>query len=193
MFPVDTPAIDVVDSALRALGAGEDATEAHGSLCGLACVLGARAHGVWLAGLATAQGAPAQAAGDDLGVLDTLAARTCAALSDGDMSFMPLLPSDEQPLALRADALASWCAGFMHGLGEAAGGRATREALSSATSREIIEDFAEIARLTLGEEESDLEAESAYAELVEFVRVSVQLIFEELYDLRQGLASATVH
>ena len=55
-----------------------------------------------------------------------------------------------------------------------------------------MEDFAEIARVTLGDDETDLEAEAAYTELVEFVRVSVQLVFDELYDVRQDLAAASV-
>jgi uncharacterized protein YgfB (UPF0149 family) len=188
-----TPTIELVDDALRTLGAGEEASEAHGSLCGLTCVLGPRAQPVWLASLELTDTGAGPGSGPDLAVLDDLAAAAFSTLSEGDMSFAPLLPADEMPLALRAEALASWCAGFMHGLGEASGGRPTREVLASDTSREIIEDFAEIARLTLGEDETDLEAESAYAELVEFVRVSVQLIFEELYEARRDPALAAVH
>ena len=37
------------------------------------------------------------------------------------MAFSLLLPPDDRPLAFRAEGLADWCAGFMHGLGEAAG------------------------------------------------------------------------
>jgi len=188
-----SPSFDIVDSRLRQLGASEGATEAHGSLCGLTCILGVRAQAVWVASLIPTDAASPAGEPADAGILGELATHACAALSEGDMSFTPLLPPDDAPLAVRAEALAGWCAGFMHGLGEAAGGRATQAALSRETSREIIEDFAEIARLTLAEEETDLEAESAYTELVEFVRVSVQLIFEELNDVRQGLASAPTH
>ncbi len=109
------------------------------------------------------------------------------------MSFAPLLPPDDWLLAVRAEALAAWCAGFMRGLGEAAAGTATREVLAGEAGREIMADFAEIARLSPGDDESDLEAESAYSELVEFVRVSAQLLFDEFFDLRQGFASAPVH
>jgi uncharacterized protein YgfB (UPF0149 family) len=126
-------------------------------------------------------------------VLDDLAAVTCAALLDGDMSFSPLLPPDDRSLSFRAEGLADWCAGFMHGLGAATGAAAARQALGGDVTREIMEDFGEITRITLDDEESDLEAEAAYTELVEFVRVSVQLVFDELYDVRQGLASAAVH
>lgn len=189
----NSPSFDLVDSALRQLGAGDGATEAHGSLCGLACVLGPRAPAIWVAGLAEEGGQRRPGAEVEIRLLGELASSTCAALSQGDMSFAPLLPPDDSPLAVRAEALAGWCAGFMHGLGEAGGGRATREALDTETSREIMEDFYDIARLTLDGEESDLEAEAAYTELVEFVRVGVQLLFDELYDVRQQLAAAPLH
>lgn len=147
-----------------------------------------------MAGLLETGSPERQASGPDSGVLDDLAATTCAALDEGDMSFAPLLPPDDRPLSQRAASLAEWCAGFMHGLGEAAGYRAATRALDASIMQEIMADFGEISRVTLGEEESDLEAETAYTELVEFVRVSVQLVFEELQALRTGPAStASVH
>jgi uncharacterized protein YgfB (UPF0149 family) len=184
------PSFEVVARALRRLGVTDGPTSAHGSLCGLACVLGARARGVWVAGLAGTDGA---ADDGSAGVLGDLASATCAALADGEMSFMPMLPPDDAPLPARAEGLAEWCSGFMHGLGEAAGSGAVGAALDGALTREIMGDFAEIARVTLGDDESDLEAEAAYTELVEFVRVSVQLVFEELHELRQGMAGASLH
>lgn len=184
----------MIDDALRRLGAAGGAPEAHGSLCGLVCFLGARAAPVWMAGLLETVATERRASGPDSGVLDDLAATTCAALDDRDMSFAPLLPPDDRPLAQRAAGLAEWCAGFMHGLGEAASHRAAAAALDAGIMHEIMTDFGEISRLTLGEEEPDLEAETAYTELVEFVRVSVQLVFEELQALRAGPASsASVH
>jgi uncharacterized protein len=200
------PEFDLVDGALRQLGTGQSVTEAHGNLCGLACVRGRAAAGMWMAALVEREaGGPSEGrAGDDSGqllseedrqILQHLAISSCAVLDAGDMSFMPLLPPDESPLPERTAGLAGWCAGFMEGLGEADGGGPAREVLEAATSREILGDFGEIARLNLDHEvdpqvdrqDSDLEAESAYAELVEFVRVSAQLLFEELYPVRQGL------
>jgi hypothetical protein len=196
----EQPSFDVVDGALRRIGAG-GAPEAHGSLCGLACLLGTRAGPAWVAGLVASDGVDADDAGDrdepvapraDAGILGDLAAATFASLKEGDLSFSPLLPPDDRPLSLRAAGLAEWCAGFMHGLGEAAGERAMAEALGGEMTREVMADFSEIARVSLGEE-SDLEAETAYAELVEFVRVSVQLVFEELHAVRESLPATSLH
>lgn len=196
MTTASLPSFDVVANALRQLGATEGPTEAHGSLCGLACVLGTHATRLWVAGLGGAMAAedPASDADD---VLGELARVTCTALAEGEMGFMPMLPPDEAPLASRAEGLAEWCAGFMHGLGEAAGSGVSLAALDGEVTREIMEDFADIARVTLGEDETELEAEAAYTELVEFVRVSVQLVFEELHEVRDGigdgLGAASVH
>lgn len=190
MTTAQLPAFDLVDSTLRRIGAAEGVTEAHGSLCGLTCVLGTRAGALWAAGL-VADGGSRDDAGD--AVLAQLAISTAEALAAGEMAFTPLLPPDDRPLAARAEGLADWCAGFMHGLGEASGGPALRGALGAPVAREIMEDFSEIARVSLGDDETELEAEAAYTELVEFVRVSVQLLFEELHDLRQGPAAGGVH
>ena len=188
----NSPGFDLVDRALRRLGAAEGAPEAHGSLCGLVCMLGTRAQPMWVAGMSTTDSATGTP-DESVGVLNEIATVTCAALSEGDMAFALLLPPDDRPLAFRTEALADWCAGFMHGLAEAAAVRATGETLNGEVTREIMSDLAEIARVTPGEDETDLEAEAAYTELVEFIRVSVQLVFDELYDVRQGLAAAGVH
>lgn len=171
---------DLVDETLRRLGATDGAAEAHGCLCGLACFFGSRAAPLWLAQLPDAE----HATGAATALLDELAGVTCQALVQGDMSLSLLLPADEQSLSERTTALAGWCAGFMHGLGEAAGQHAMPQALGSATMREIMGDLGEIARAACTAGESDMAAELAYNELVEFVRVSVQLVFEELRELR---------
>lgn len=194
MSSCNPPGFDVVDGVLRRIGAAGGVPEAHGTFCGLVCFLGRQAGAVWVAGLeAAGQQTVQPEQGVESGILGDLATTTLAALSEGDMSFSPLLPPDDRPLSLRATGLAEWCAGFMHGLGEAAGHRAAHDALGGDVTQEIMADFSEIARVTLGGEETELEAETAYTELVEFVRVSVQLIFEELHAVRENLSSARVH
>ena len=56
---------------------------------------------------------------------------------------------------------------------------------SAATTAEIVRDFGEMAQVAIcGRRESRRDGEAAYAELVEYVRVSVQLVFEELAAVR---------
>jgi uncharacterized protein YgfB (UPF0149 family) len=193
MASADLPSFDLVVNALRQLGATEGATAAHGSLCGFLCVLGPRAERPWVAELVGIDAAGRTVAAASIEVLSALVTATSGALSDGEMRFLPLLPPDDRPLPQRADGLADWCAGFMHGLGEASVAGAATTALEADVPRELMQDFAEIARVTLGDDETELEAEAAYAELVEFVRVGVQLLYEELQHLRHGLAQASIH
>jgi hypothetical protein len=93
------------------------------------------------------------------------------------MEFEPLLPDDEQPLNGRANALALWCTGFLYGLGT--GQISDLEALNGDVG-EIVRDFTEISRATGDDADADESNEQAYAELVEFIRVAAQVVFEEL-------------
>lgn len=186
------PDIVTIDQALRSLGSALHAAEAHGSLCGLACLLGERAAAAWGGVLFDVIPRDDMAGSPSCAALDELAVMTWDALAEGDMSFRPLLPADEEPLASRAEGLAEWCAGFMHGLGEAAGA-APASALRGEIVREVMADFSEIARAGLGIEDTGVEAEAAYTELVEFVRVSVQLVFEELHAVRDSLSRPGLH
>ena len=81
----------------------------------------------------------------------------------------------------RSFRLGEWCQGFLYGLGSGP--------LSDATKLpgevgEIVRDLSEITRVGVDGGESLESNEVAYTELVEFVRVGVQLVFEELERLR---------
>jgi uncharacterized protein YgfB (UPF0149 family) len=160
------------------------ASEAHGALCGIACVVGATAPGLWLQEIrresTDERGTPDAAS---YSVAAELAQGTCRELTEGDMSLVLLLPDDEESVGVRTEALAAWCAGFMRGLGEMAG-RFDVNVMGNEATREILQDFSEIARAGVEPDDSEPEAEAAYMELVEFVRVSVQLVFEEFHPLR---------
>ena len=97
--------------------------------------------------------------------------------NDDSFAFNLLLPPDSRPLSLRTHALGRWCAGFLYGL--ALGG--FREgAARGETAAEIMKDFYEISHagfVTEGPDEGD---ETAYAEIVEYLRMSVLLLYQEL-------------
>jgi uncharacterized protein YgfB (UPF0149 family) len=103
------------------------------------------------------------------------------------MEFQPLLPDDEEPLAVRGEALGAWCQGFLYGFGAA--GTANRSALPESVS-EFLADLARISQAgDVGSEAEEAE-EAAYAELVEFLRAGVQLVYDELAALRAGRPAA---
>jgi len=126
-------------------------------------------------------------------VLEALAFHTCAALEEAEMTFQPLLPDDAEPLVQRVDGLAQWCQGFNHGLFVAARIGDAEAELSSGNTAEIVRDFGDLAQVAVGDEEPDAEGEAAYVELVEYIRVSVQLVYEELTAVRQRVQSAGRH
>jgi uncharacterized protein YgfB (UPF0149 family) len=99
-------------------------------------------------------------------------------LGSEDFGFQLLLPDDTAGLGARIEALASWCQGFLLGISH--GGVSDIQALPGELP-EIVEDFLNIARAENFELENEEEDEAAYMELLEYVRVGVQLFWEELH------------
>ena len=107
-------------------------------------------------------------------LIEQLRVLTETQLRSEEFSFEPLLAPEDAPLDQQVEALASWCSGFVLGLGSAGG----PEALAlSAESREIVEDFLRIGEAVL--EEADEEGARALAELAEFVRIGAQTVYDE--------------
>lgn len=91
-------------------------------------------------------------------------------LSD-DLRFMPLLPDDDEPITLRVEALAEWCASFLAGFGTLG------EQARSEEEEEILEDLAAISAADVDGLDNE-EAERLYTEIVEYVRVTVLLLLQ---------------
>ena len=100
------------------------------------------------------------------------------------------MPDEDDALEERMRELAVWCHGFLAGLGWA--GLDIESDIASEQLKEIIEDFLEISRADPAPEADARGAEFDFAELIEYVRVSVQLAFEELAARRSG-SRRTVH
>jgi uncharacterized protein YgfB (UPF0149 family) len=152
--------------------------EAHGTLVGGLCAAAEYRLEDWL-GEILAEGTP------DPGVTATLREvflGTGQALSDHGMEFEMLLPNDEHAIAERAEALGAWCQGFLYGLGTS---RIGDSSSLPGEAGEIVRDLMEITRVGVDLQDTDESNERAYVELVEFVRVGVQLLFEEMAPLRE--------
>ena len=160
-----------------------DAAEAHGTLAGCLCGASGYRFEDWLREILP-EGRAERAA---RAVLQELFGATASALIQPDMEFELLLPADAESLALRTQALAEWCQGFLYGLG--AGSIPAASELPGEVG-ELVRDFIEITRAEVDEGQDAEANENAYAELVEFVRVGVQLLFEELADARAPAAPA---
>ena len=102
--------------ALHAAGAVVDPAELHGALCGYVAGGGRADADDWLQRLQI----EADRALDRGADIDRLRDATLAQFGEEDFGFEMLLPSDDAPLAERADALLGWCRGFLGGFGLAA-------------------------------------------------------------------------
>lgn len=173
------PALDYseIQQALHGAHALAQAAEAHGTLAGGLCATVAYRFEDWLAEILP----EGQAGPHATEALRELFESTAGALSAAQMEFNPLLPEDAEPIDARATALGLWCQGFLYGLGASPINDATQ---LPGDLGEIVRDLTEITRVGVDSAESLESNEGAYAELVEFVRVGVQLVFDELESLR---------
>jgi uncharacterized protein YgfB (UPF0149 family) len=105
-------------------------------------------------------------------------------LSERLSEFVPLLPADEDTVEIRVAAMAHWCEGFLHGLVSAKHGDALKDRLAAEPLSDIIKDMLQITRAGLDEGPDGEESESAFVDLVEYIRVAAQLCYEELADVR---------
>ena len=175
MIPPDYDHIQQLLAQERSLA---EAAEAHGTLAGCLCAASGYTLEDWLREiLPEGRAAPEAAA-----VLAELFTATAAALRQPDMEFELLLPADERTIDVRTAALAQWCQGFLYGLGA---GTVPDPSELPGDAGEVVRDFGEISRAGVDSTQDEESNEAAYTELVEFVRVGVQLLFEELAALRR--------
>jgi uncharacterized protein YgfB (UPF0149 family) len=170
---------DQFESVLKSARALPVAAEAHGTLAGALC--SSRDYGLmeWLREILPDDSPDEQALQSS--VLQSVYSEMVRTLVGSDADFEPLLPDDDASLGVRAEALSSWCAGFLYGLGS---GTTPDPGNVSVEAREIIRDFTEITQVGVDADEENEENEAAFAEVVEFVRVGVQLLFVELAPAR---------
>ncbi len=175
---------DQLDDALRRCGAGWDASQAHGLLTGRLATAGADAGFEWLSQVLEGTDANNALRSECEALLQALFEVTYRQLAERQSEFEPLLPDDEDTTSARAAALAHWCEGFLHGLVSANHGDALKERLAAEPLSDIIRDMLEITRAAADDDGDGESEESAYTELVEYLRVAAQLTYEELAELR---------
>ena len=170
-----------LQAALQSADADAGAAESQGVICGVICACRTSNPALWVNHLlgegntASAQGQSAQR------LLTELYSELLRHLSDGDFGLVLLLPNDNTPLSLRSKSLGEWCQGFLYGL---AIGGVSEEGIRKGAVGEIVQDFYEISHARFEYEVTDEDQESAYAEIIEYVRMSVLLCHEELRQLQ---------
>ena len=167
---------DELEQKLRAASAEGSASEAQGLLAGIICAAGKSTPELWLAHL-LGENTLSAAATEVSEQLTRLHADILRQFNDDAFGFNLMLPDDDAPLSLRTEALSQWCSGFLYGL--ALGG--VREDVEMPENvSEVMKDFYEISHARFAYEATDDADETAYMEIVEYVRMSVLLLHEEL-------------
>lgn len=169
-----------VARVLEGLESSVPAAEAHGCLVGALCTSPHYPMERWLEEIIP--DAEQRNDEDSQQPLRLLYADTINALRGEDMQFEALLPDDDISLATRAGGLSQWCQGFLYGFGTVqANNAALKQEELPVNVNEILNDLTHIGRASVELEGDGNESEEeAYAEVVEYVRVGVQLIHDEL-------------
>ena len=101
-------------------------------------------------------------------------------LKDGDLDFELIIPDENYTIQERAEALSIWCQGFIDGVSFLLSEQGLKiDQSENKESFEIIEDFTQISTLDSHSINEEVDEELALMELIEFVRLSVQMIYDE--------------
>ena len=180
---------DELADKLVEMGGGSHPSELHGLLCGL--FSGGNRPGVeaWFRQVSSLLGDETlDSTSEDL--LSRMYHRTLQQLAETDFAIQLLLPDDDESLEQRAEALGTWCSGFLSGFGEGATGKALGENVEA-----VLRDFAEIAQIQDAIDDSE-ESEKDFMEVSEYVRMALLTVFAEI-NQEQGATEnkeqATLH
>jgi uncharacterized protein YgfB (UPF0149 family) len=150
--------------------------ECHGVACGLLCRLAYASLDEFM-GLLDRFGL-LNAPGTDLKMsLEELLNSTRIQLADEDMSLTLWLPGDDEMLEERTMALSQWCRGFLDGLGS--GDDDALKAMSDDVN-EALEDLVQISSADVTDVDESDEDERAFMEVVEYMRVVVLMVQQDL-------------
>jgi uncharacterized protein YgfB (UPF0149 family) len=169
---ITLPSYADVTQALQDMESDIPCAEAHGLLCGVICATGGKMKMGWEKLLSGEQ----QNA-ESIAVLQQLTASSFQKMTEFSLEFTLLLPDDDTDINDRAEALGIWCQGFLTGLQQ---GTRSLEENTSAEVNEALQDLTEIAQINYGEIGASEEDETAYFELVEYVRLAVLMLYQEL-------------
>jgi len=177
---------DLLNDALQRCGANWTAAQTHGLQSSRLAVNGTRGLADSIGQVLDGSNAKSEfkeACEDMLGMLWQT---THTALSGRLSAFEPLLPDDSDRADVRTEGLAHWCEGYLHGLVSGEHDAALKERLAAEPVADVIKDMLQITRATVDENDDEERNEEAYTEILEYLRIAAQLVYEELAEVRGG-------
>jgi uncharacterized protein YgfB (UPF0149 family) len=151
-------------------------SECHGVACGLLCRLPDASLDVFIGLLDMLELVKGPGTGLKMSLEEVLKASR-GQLADEDMGLSLWLPNDDETLEDRTMALAQWCSGFLAGIGSS--GDECLDSLSE-DADDALKDLQQISTADVTDTNESEEDENAYTEIVEYVRVVVLMIREDL-------------
>lgn len=150
--------------------------ECHGVSCGLLCRLPDASLDAYIGLLDMLELVKAPGTGLKI-ALEELLNATRAQLLDEELGFSLWLPDDEEMLEERTMAISQWCSGFLAGLGSS--GDDTLKTMSD-EANDALKDLQQISAADVTDTSESEEDEIAFTEIVEYIRVVILMIREDL-------------
>jgi len=171
----DTTDFDRLQATLDLAGAELSASELHGMVCGELCRAAGLGGDAGLPDMPSVPGGESGARRAAVQATQALIEESRRDLDDGS-GFALLLPDGDDPIEERTEALADWARGFTVAL--LRGDELTLKDLPD-NSAEVVKDLVKISEAQPGARGE--EDERALTEIEEYMRVGVQLVYEELH------------
>ena len=171
MTTTPLPSYAELNEALSTAQSGYQASQVHGLLCGLLCG-NPETHPEWERLVLGPKKSKLVHA-----LLQSMYEVSAKQLQEFSFEFHLLLPDDDQDIHVRTEALGLWCQGFLTGL------KLTQIAIANREPGEVtdaLNDIIEIAKINYEDTEENDDNEGAYLELMEYVRLAVLMIYQEL-------------
>ncbi len=156
-------------------GAECSIAEAHGIMTGMLCVDQSVSFFCWQNELNSSRILTGEFDAQGVEHLAALFDNTRDLMAAGGFGFSPCLPCDDVSISDRVFVLSEWCEGFLHGLGSA-----DVEMSWPGECKEIINDFIAISQVDSDSDSDSEDDETSLMELIEYVRVGVELVRTEL-------------
>ncbi len=169
---ITLPSFTELSEALQKTESPLSTAEVHGLLCGMICVSADKTTMAW----EKMVGGPKKDK-HSRDLLRQLLAFTVQQMQEFSFEFKLLLPDDDALLPTRAEALGLWCQGFLIGLQQS---KVPVEESASPEVLDALKDIIEISQVKYDEAETNDEDETAYFELVEYIRLVALMIYHEL-------------
>lgn len=168
-----TPHYTDLAIVLTKMKSNHHASQLHGFICGLICGRTPEQNQTGGADVLS----ELQQSVQSRKMIQQLYAASFRDLSEFSFEFALLLPDDDTEINQRSESLGLWCQGFLTGLEQAYPDIQTAQG----DVADVLSDLLEISQVSFGDIEEDDESEAAYAELVEYVRMSILMVYQELH------------